>query len=693
MNGIPTSESAKSRHLDPDNPWPGLDAYEEAARDYFKGRNDEAEAMLRRVAESPVTVLFGKSGLGKTSLLRAGLFPRLRAHHYLPVFIRFDVRPEALPLIGQMRTAFCETLAAQQVDAPAIGESETLWEYLHRADLELWSPQNYLLTPVLVCDQFEEIFTLGKRLSTEIQGFGLDFADLAENRIPPALRDRLDREDYSGKGLDLRAMRYKLIVSLREDFLPELEGWRQAMPTLGRVRVRLMPMNLEQALAAVYLTAPHLMDEALGKRIVQFVAAEQTAQNASVSGAPVNGGSQTGGGEIEPALLSLFCRGLNERRKQSNRSRFDDELLDGSKQGIISDYYRSCLEGLPESVSRFIETELITENGYRNSFAQEDAVPAYLTREHLNHLIQRRLLRVEERQNTMRIELTHDLLTGTVRQHRDWRRAEEEKTQLARQAEEKRRAEMEQLQKMRLEAEVKAGIRFKRLAVGLAFILVVAIGMAAVAAWQWHNADIQRKKSVAAMREAENSRLEAVNAMQEAEKARVEAEEARKVAEERTDTLLKQFGWESSRLSSGSPDQYSVQQSLTANQDLQQAARLAPLESRRPVTVQYFPKDVDGKKVESALQELGFTLDKRRAPIPGIATNSIWFGKPVKIEDVKLVAFTLIRAGVQIKAIKPFAEHSPRRNAALIQVGADASVVNRAPLSVEEIRNATGFSR
>jgi len=679
MNGIPASASAKSRHLDPDNPWPGLDAYEEAARDYFKGRNDEAEELLRRVAESPVTVLFGKSGLGKTSLLKAGLFPRLRAHHYLPIFIRFDVRPEAPPLIDQMRTAFCESIAAQHVDAPAIGKSETLWEYLHRADLELWSPQNYLLTPVLVCDQFEEIFTLGKRLSTEIQGFGLDFADLAENRIPPSLADRLDREDISGKELDLRAMRYKLIVSLREDFLPELEGWRQAIPALGRVRVRLMPMNLEQALAAVYGTAPHLMDEALGKRIVQFVAAEQMTQNESVSGALINHGGQTTGGEIEPALLSLFCHGLNERRKQSNQSRFDDALLDGSKQGIISDYYRSCIEGLPESASRFIETELITEKGYRNSFAQEDAVPAYLSREHLDHLIRRRLLRVEERQNTMRIELTHDLLTGTVRQHRDWRRAEEEKAQLERQADEKRRAEMEKLEKMRLEAEVKAGIRFKRLAVGLALILIAAVGMAAVAGWQWHNADIQRKKSVAAM--------------QEAKKARIEAEESRRVAEERTDTLLKQFGWESSRLPRGSLDKYSVQQSLTANQDLQQATRLAPLESRKRVTVQYFPKDVDGKRVEAALLELGFAIDKRQASISNIPTNAIWYGEPVKIEEVKLVAFTLIRAGVQIKAIRPFADNSPRRNAALIQVGADKDVVTNAPLSVEEIRNATGFSR
>lgn len=686
MNNTPTSESAEPRHLDPDNPWPGLDAYEEAAQDFFNGRDAEAEELLRRVTEAPVTVLFGKSGLGKTSLLKAGLFPRLRAQHFLPVFIRLDVRPEAPPLIGQMRAAFRATLAAEGVDAPAFGQSETLWEYLHRADLELWSHQNYPLKPVLVCDQFEEIFTLGKRLSAEVQGFGLDFGDLAENRISPSLSDRLDREEDTGRGMDLRAMRYKLIISLREDFLPELEGWRRAIPSLGRVRVRLLPMNSEQALSAVYETAPHLMDEALARRIVGFVAAEQTTQNVSAATVPSDNGSQTSAGEIEPALLSLFCRGLNERRKQYNKSRFDKDLLESSKQGIISDYYRSCIEGSPESVSRFIETELITEKGYRNSFAQEDAVPAYLTQQDLDRLIRRRLLRVEERQNAMRIELSHDLLTGTVRQHRDWRRAEEEKAQLERQADDKRRTEMAQMEKLRLEAEVKAGKRFKRLSIALALFLFVTVGMAIAAVWQWQNADIQRKRSVAAMKEAEAAR-------KLAEAARTEAESARKEAEARTDELLKQFGWASSRLSKGSLDRYSVQQSLTANQDLQQAAGLAPRESRKVVTVQYFPKDVDGEKVESALLELGFTLDKKRAPVPGIPTNSIWYGTRVSIEDVKLVALTLIRAGVQIKAIRPFADYSPRKNAALIQVGADVAVINNAPLSVEGIRNATRFAR
>jgi hypothetical protein len=171
---------------------------------------------------------------------------------------------------------------------------------------------------------------------------------------------------------------------------------------------------------------------------VQFIATAQTADSPAGPG-PTAGGGDDGGGEIEPALLSLFCRGLNERRKREGKARFDERLIEGAKQGIIADYYRSCLEGMPESVSRFMENELITERGFRNSYAKDDAVPSQMTQEQLDRLINRRLLRLEERYGTPRIELTHDLLTHAVREHRDRRRAEEEQAAQARHAEEQQR--------------------------------------------------------------------------------------------------------------------------------------------------------------------------------------------------------------------------------------------------------------
>ena len=67
-----------------ENPWLGLFSYSEETRAYFHGRDEEGAELARRVQRKLLTVLFGQSGLGKTSLLRAGLVPRLRERGLLP---------------------------------------------------------------------------------------------------------------------------------------------------------------------------------------------------------------------------------------------------------------------------------------------------------------------------------------------------------------------------------------------------------------------------------------------------------------------------------------------------------------------------------------------------------------------------------------------------------------------------------
>ena len=86
----PPDELASSIAIDPENPWLGLSSYTEETRAYFHGRDEEAAELARRVQRKNLTVLFGQSGLGKTSLLRAGLVPRLRGEGFCPVYVRVD---------------------------------------------------------------------------------------------------------------------------------------------------------------------------------------------------------------------------------------------------------------------------------------------------------------------------------------------------------------------------------------------------------------------------------------------------------------------------------------------------------------------------------------------------------------------------------------------------------------------------
>jgi hypothetical protein len=73
--------------VDERRPWPGLVPFREAHRHFFFGRGHEQEELLRSIRRGINMLLFGESGLGKTSLLQAGLFPRLitRKRWRLPI--------------------------------------------------------------------------------------------------------------------------------------------------------------------------------------------------------------------------------------------------------------------------------------------------------------------------------------------------------------------------------------------------------------------------------------------------------------------------------------------------------------------------------------------------------------------------------------------------------------------------------
>ena len=104
---------------DEQHPWIGLSSFTEDDRAFFAGRGEEIDELLRLVRRDTLTLLYGVSGLGKTSLLQAGLFPALRAEDYLPVPIRLDYMDGAAPITQQVLSAIAKASVAASVEAPA----------------------------------------------------------------------------------------------------------------------------------------------------------------------------------------------------------------------------------------------------------------------------------------------------------------------------------------------------------------------------------------------------------------------------------------------------------------------------------------------------------------------------------------------------------------------------------------------
>ena len=147
------------------NPYKGLQSFDEADKDLFYGRTEVIKNLLPFVEKMPLTVVSGASGTGKSSLVKAGIIPKLRAAGY-----------NVLPVIRPVQQAFQDTLSSD-----AAKNTDKL---------------------VLVIDQFEELLT---QVSTDDR-----------NRFIAALRAHIDA------GL-------KVIVTVRSDFEPQFQtdDWQQ----------------------------------------------------------------------------------------------------------------------------------------------------------------------------------------------------------------------------------------------------------------------------------------------------------------------------------------------------------------------------------------------------------------------------------------------------------------------------------
>jgi tetratricopeptide (TPR) repeat protein len=473
--------------VDPQNPWLGLFSYSEETLAYFHGRDEETAELARRVQRKLLTVLFGQSGLGKTSLLRAGIVPRLRAEGYCPVYVRIDYAPDSPSPSEQIKQAiFLATEAAGHWTRPGAAiQGESLWEFMHhRGDL-LRDADGRPLIPLLIFDQFEEIFTIAQADDAgrmRARQFLEDLADLVENRPPAALEARIEDDDSAAADFDFARADYRVLIALREDYLAHLESVKASMPSITQNRMRLARMNGTQALSAVIEPGGRLVSQEVAESIVRFVA----------------GGSELANAEIEPALLSLVCRELNTVRQAQGRSEISADLLAGSRDTILSEFYERALADQPEGVRRVIEDELLTDSGYRESLAEERLMKALAAAgaapDSLARLVDRRLLRIEERLDMRRVELTHDVLAGVVMASRNLRQERE-----ARDAAERQLAE----QREREATTHRALLRARTIAGVCATLALVSIASAIFGFWSMRRAHAAELEAQASRANAE----------------------------------------------------------------------------------------------------------------------------------------------------------------------------------------------
>ena len=445
--------------------YPGLKPFDRAQSAVFYGRREDAARLTNLILQQRLVVLFAKSGIGKTSILQAGVAPNLEIQNFTPLFIRLD--KTGVPLVDTVGEILTKSnlVGGRDATGERPGERETLWERMKRLEFDL---DGLPATPVLVFDQFEEVFTLGHSESSR-RRFLAELADLANGAMPDVIRTNLlQRFQQGDPSLPPDVMRWwesqpelRIVISIRSDFLHLLDEISPLIPGILHNRYQLQPLNRKQAEEAIALPADagggpyasarfQYRPDALNQ-IIDFLAGrdKQEVQQA-VDDLPLLKKQD----EIESFNLQILCQYVEEKIIDSIQPEGFEVTPEfyGSQQGLeseIRDFYQKQLQTLPDlytrkigmaldnpglmtsTVQRLIEESLVTPNDRRCSMVDDYLIAAYpgVTHEFLDVLVDSRLLRKENRLNDFYYEISHDTLLPAVVESRNKRRRQEKAEQ------------------------------------------------------------------------------------------------------------------------------------------------------------------------------------------------------------------------------------------------------------------------
>ncbi len=372
----------------------------------FFGRERESGELGSLALSHPVTLLVASSGAGKTSLVNAGLIPRLTGiDDGIP-------RCEVLPVVLFRQMAASDTLetavdnrfiayalAATTPGNEALpnGKPGSLAAALKERPL-VTDRFGQPLPRVLIFDQFEELFTIHPQLWEDRRPFLEELLTIADG-------DPMTR----------------ILLSMREEYLARLEqlGGMRATDTL-RFRLHLERLDRDKALQAVNGPLPE--NVSFAPNVAGALVDELRRES---SGTAINGatGETFLGRYVEPVQLQVVCRALWNCLPEGTEVISEEMRQEcGSVDRALEAFYGTVVEDAATAepsvnegmIRHWIENELVSSRMTRNTVPLDDAEKSGITAVALDRLVDQHLLRKEERFNIPWYELTHDRLIAPV---------------------------------------------------------------------------------------------------------------------------------------------------------------------------------------------------------------------------------------------------------------------------------------
>ncbi len=350
------------------SPFKFLDSYAKEDIATFFGRERETAELFRLCFTSPILVVYGGSGTGKTSLVQCGLQSKFNESDWLPVMVRRS---------GDMLTSLTEAIAANTLTP---SKSDDLGEQVSNLYLDHFKPVWFIF------DQFEELFIFGRREEGEA--------------FFNAIHALLEKERNA-----------HVIFIVREEYLAELTRYEHLIPGLIENRYRVERMARRQAVEVVE----------------KLCAANHITTSAEFRGSMVDRLDPNGQG-VELSYLQVYLDKLYRLAGDGSADEaraFDDTMLDraGSITDLLGGFLEEQVAQMPDPASALtVLKAFVSVRGTKRQNTVEEVrghaltlgrdVPISDVRDMVLRFVGLRILR--DKDDHDRYELLHDALAAKI---------------------------------------------------------------------------------------------------------------------------------------------------------------------------------------------------------------------------------------------------------------------------------------
>jgi WD40 repeat protein len=393
----------------PREPFRGIEQFRFVDRPIFFERRDEIRRLIRLVSIYRGTLLYGESGVGKSSVINAGLIPAMLDEGFLPERLRVQPVPGAELVVERIALTDEGTAPFLPSRFAADDESRTRLVF-STADMHARLGLEHAGgAPLLILDQFEEFITLFEEAPENREKFAE--ATQAQNTLLDFFRDLLRDE----------TLPVKLLFVFREDYLAKLSRLFALVPNLRDQHVRLTfpDSSVLKKLIRGPFTCEippehfgHVISEELANKLCAALAERSESGAINLT-------------EVQIACLSLWHDPKMESLFDAtpNRAEVVQKLLEGHLTGSLD----RLSAGLREPAVAILR-HLVTPAGTRNIILEADLlerlqitekIPQTIGKRALAELTdQSRLVRKQRRNEAYFYDITSEFLVPWIRRQR-----------------------------------------------------------------------------------------------------------------------------------------------------------------------------------------------------------------------------------------------------------------------------------